>query len=66
MIHFKNARKYEKDNDKLLDILTDNGINLQCDENMNIVISDEDARKVEDIVEKDAPAAEFDYTLEEY
>ena len=57
-------KKIITSNDTLLEILTENGINLECDENMDIVIPDEDARKVADIIEEYAPAAEFDYTIE--
>ena len=57
-------KKITTSNDKLLDILTDCGINLTCDENMDVLMTDEDARKVEDIIEEHAPAAEFDYTIE--
>ena len=57
-------KKIITSNETLLEILTENGINLECDENMDIVITDEDARKVADIIEEYAPAAEFDYTIE--
>lgn len=57
-------KKIITSNDTLLEILTENGINLECDENMDIVIPDEDARKVADIIEEYAPAAEFDYMIE--
>ena len=51
-------------NETLLEIFTDNGINFQCDDNMDVIMTDEDARKVADIIEEYAPAAEFDYTIE--
>ena len=51
-------------NETLLEIFTDNGINFQCDDNMDLIMTDEDARKVTGIVEKYAPAAEFDYIIE--
>lgn len=57
-------KKIITSNETLLDILTDCGINLQCDENMDVIMTDEDARKVADIIEEYAPAAEFDYTIE--
>ena len=56
-------KKIITSNDKLLDILTDCGINLTCDENMDVLLTDEDAQKVEDIIEEHAPAAEFDYVI---
>lgn len=59
-------KKIITSNDKLLDILTDCGINVTCDENMDIFLTDEDARRIEDIIEEHAPAAEFDYTIEDY
>ena len=57
-------KKIITSNETLLEILTDCGINLQCDDNMDVIMTDEDARKVADIVEEYAPAAEFDYTIE--
>lgn len=57
-------KKIITSNETLLEILTENGVNLECDENMDILISDEDATKVADIIKEYAPAAEFDYTIE--
>lgn len=56
-------KKIITNNDKLLDILTDCGINLTCDDNIDIILPDEDARRIEDIIEEHAPAAEFDYVI---
>lgn len=52
-------------NSELLDILVANGINLVCNENMQIVVSEEDANKIETIVEELAPAALQDYVIED-
>lgn len=52
-------------NRELLDILENNGINMICNENMQIEISDEDMEKIDSIVNKFAPAASGDYTIED-
>lgn len=52
-------------NSELEEILVENGINLIVNENMEIVISDEDAEKIASIVEEFAPAASGDYCIEE-
>ena len=57
-------KKIITSNETLLEILTDCGINLQCDDNMDFIMTDEDSSKVADIIEEHAPAAEFDYTIE--
>ena len=48
-------------NDALLEILTEQGIELICNENMDINVSEEDAARIPAIVAEYAPAAEFDY-----
>lgn len=45
-------------------MLIENGINITCDENMNMVLTDEDAERLESVVEKFAPAAACDYVIE--
>lgn len=52
-------------NSELEEILVENGINLIVNENMEIVISDEDAEKIASIVEEFAPSASGDYCIEE-
>lgn len=52
-------------NRELLDILENNGINMICNENMQIEISDEDAEKIDSIVNEFAPAASGDYAIED-
>ena len=52
-------------NSELEEILAENGINLFVNENMEIVISDEDAERIDFIVEEFAPAASGDYCIED-
>lgn len=52
-------------NSELEEILAENGINLFVNENMEIVISDEDAERIDSIVEEFAPAASGDYCIED-
>jgi len=51
------------DNNELFDILTENGVVMTCNENMEITISDEDAARIPGIVEQFAPAAFMDYSI---
>ena len=52
------------DNSKLLEkILVANGINITCNDKMEIVVSDTDAIKIDAIVAKYAPAAFSDYMV---
>ena len=52
------------DNQELLEVLIENGINITCDENMNMVLTDEDAERLDSVVEEFAPAAACDYVIE--
>ena len=52
-------------NSELEEILAENGINLFVNENMEVVISDEDAERIDSIVEEFAPAASGDYCIED-
>ncbi len=52
------------DNAALLEALTENGINITCDEQIRMIISDEDAARLPELVESIAPAAVGDYSLE--
>lgn len=52
-------------NSELLDILGNNSIDMICNENMQIEISDEDAERVDRIVKEFAPAASGDYAIED-
>ena len=51
-------------NSELLEVLIENGINITCNEQMQMVVSDDDAKKIESIVNEIAPAATYDYTIE--
>lgn len=52
-------------NSELLEILADNGIEMICDKDMDIVISDDDAMRVASIVSDLAPFASGDYAIED-
>lgn len=58
-------KKIITSNPTLLDILSENGIILICNTNMDIVISDEDAKKLDSIVKECASSLTFDYNVEE-
>ena len=58
-------KTYFSDNDALTELLIDNGIELTCNENMEVLISDEDADRIEEIVKELAPAAIGDYCIED-
>lgn len=57
-------KKYTSNNEELNEILVENGINLICNEDMEIIISDEDADRIPAIVAEFAPCATMDYTIE--
>ena len=50
-------------NNELLEVLVENGINIICDDQMRMTISDEDVERVAMVVEKFAPTASYDYTV---
>ena len=52
-------------NTELLEVLVENGINIICDDQMRMTLSDEDAERLNKMVEDFAPAAACDYTVEE-
>lgn len=58
-------KKIITDNKELLEVLTDNGINITCSDSMAMLITDDDAARINKLVEEFAPAAEYDYTIEE-
>lgn len=58
-------KKYYSSNEELNEILVNNGIELTCNEDMEIVISDEDAARIPEIVREQAEAAINDYSIEE-
>lgn len=52
-------------NDALKEVLVENGIELICNENMQIQVSEEDAERIQTIVEEFAPAASEDYGFDD-
>lgn len=58
-------KKYYSSNEELNEILVNNGIELNCNQDMEIVISDEDAARIPEIVREQAEAAINDYSIEE-
>jgi len=57
-------KTFYTDNEALSELLTEHGIELVCNEDMQIVITDEDAERIPAIVAEFAPAAIDDYTIE--
>ena len=57
-------KRITTNNSELLEVLAENGIEIVCNENMEMVVSDEDADKIQDIVRIYAPAASDDYVIE--
>ena len=57
-------KRLTTNNSELLEVLVENGIEIVCNENMEMVVSDEDADKIQDIVSIYAPAASDDYVIE--
>ena len=51
------------DNAELLEVLTSNGINIICNDNMEMMITDADVSRIDAIVAKKAPAAFADYVI---
>lgn len=51
------------DNSKLLEILVANGINITCNDKMEMVVSNTDAIKIDAIVARYAPASFSDYVV---
>lgn len=57
-------KRITTNNSELLEVLVENGIEIVCNENMEMVVSDEDADKIQDIVRIYAPAASDDYVVD--
>lgn len=57
-------KRISTNNSELLEVLVNNGIEIICNEKMEMVISDEDAEKIQGIVSVYAPAASDDYVIE--
>ena len=51
------------DNAELLEVLEANGINIICNDNMEMMITDADAIRIDAIVAEKAPAAFADYVI---
>ena len=51
------------DNRELIEVLDANGINITCNSQMEMAVSDEDATKIDAIVARYAPAAFSDYVV---
>lgn len=58
-------KKYYSNNEELNEILVNNGIDLICNDDMEVMVNDMDAERIEAIVNEQAPAAIDDYTLED-
>ena len=58
-------KAFYTDNQALLELLSENGINPVCDSDMQMLITDEEAARVPAIVAESAPAATGDYTIED-
>lgn len=51
------------DNAELLEVLTANGINIICNDEMQMMVTDTDAARIDAIVAEKAPAAFADYVI---
>ena len=51
------------DNTELLEVLEANGINIICNDNMEMMVTDADATRIDEIVTEKAPAAFADYVI---
>ena len=51
------------DNAELLEVLTANGINIICSDDMKMMVTDTDATRIDAIVTEKAPAAFADYII---
>ena len=51
------------DNAELLEVLTANGINIICSDDMEMMVTDTDATRIDAIVKEQAPAAFADYII---
>ena len=59
----KAMKEIVTDNAELLEILVDNGINIICSDDMKMMITDTDAKRIDAIVAEKAPAAFADYII---
>ena len=61
--NYKAMKQIITDNAELLEVLTANGINIICNDNMEMMITDADAIRIDAIVAEKAPAAFADYVI---
>ena len=59
----KAMKEIVTDNAELLEILVDNGINIICSDDMRMMVTDTDAKRIYAIVAEKAPAAFADYVI---
>ena len=59
----KAMKEIVTDNAELLEILVDNGINIICSDDMRMLVTDTDAKRIDAIVTEKAPAAFADYVI---
>lgn len=57
-------KNFETNNSELLEVLVNNGIDIICNENMEMMVSEEDADRIPAIVNELAPAAINDYVID--
>ena len=58
-----NMKQIITDNAELLEVLTANGINIICNDDMEMMVTDADAARIDAIVTEKAPAAFADYVI---
>ena len=51
------------DNTELLEVLEANGINIICNDNMEMMVTDADATRIDAKIAEKAPAAFADYVI---
>ena len=59
----KAMKQIVTDNTELLEVLTSNGINIICSDDMKMLVTDADAIRIDAIVTEKAPAAFADYVI---
>ena len=67
-MHHKIVKKMKQiitSNAALLEVLESHGINIECDRQMRMVISDKHADAIPDIIAECAPAAFMDYIIKD-
>ena len=59
----KAMKEIVTDNAELIEVLVDNGINIICSDDMQMMVTDTDAARIDAIVAEKAPAALADYVI---